>query len=303
MRSDVLRKLRLSRGMSVAEIGCGVCLLGVPLAERASRYVGLDFAPRAVEVANERLRAAGVGDRARALCIDMLSITDEDLERLGRFDRVLMYAVLHYARSEQEAVRLLRRTVDLLVPGGRALVGNVPLEDMAAGWTNDGQPPRGPLARLILAGGWAANGGTAVPLTFRWKTRRTIEVIVKAAGLRAADLTVAGRKVANLRAAGRHVAGRKVANPRAAGRHVAGRKVPDLSGASLEAANLKSASRRSPDAFPPVRLPANYTLALSTAAVERWLAMLDADVTHQWRLPAPGVPLAPGRADLLISRR
>ena len=129
MRRDVLGKLRLSRGMSVAEIGCGVCLLGVPVAERVSRYVGLDFAPQAVQVANERLQASGVSDRARALCVDVLSITDEDLERLGHFDRVLMYAVFHYARNEQEAVRLLRRTIDLLAPGGRALVGNIPLED------------------------------------------------------------------------------------------------------------------------------------------------------------------------------
>jgi cyclopropane fatty-acyl-phospholipid synthase-like methyltransferase len=263
MRRDVLRKLRLSSGMSVAEIGCGVCLLGVPVARCASRYVGLDFAPQAVRVANERLRVAGVGDRARALCVDMLDVTDEELEQLGRFDRVLMYAVLHYARSEQEAMRLLQRTVDLLAPGGRALVGNVPLEDTATGWTSNGRSPRGPLARLILAGGWAASGGAALPLTFRWKTRRTVEAIVKAASLRAVGLRAA----------------------------------------SFEAASPKAASRQSPDAFPPVRLPANYTLALSTAAVERWLAMLKGDVTHRWQLPAPGVPLAPGRADLLILRR
>lgn len=243
MRRDVLGKLRLSRGMSVAEIGCGVCLLGAPVAERVSRYVGLDFAPQAVQVANERLRTAGVGDRARALCVDVLSITDEELERLGRFDRVLMYAVLHYARNEQEAVRLLRRTVDLLAPGGRALVGNIPLEDLGIGWTAEEYPRRGPLARLIVAGGWAATQGAAAPLTFRWKARRTLEAIIKAA------------------------------------------------------------SHRSVAASSPARLPANYTLSLSTAALERWLEMLDGDVEHRWKLPAPGVPLAPGRADLLLLRR
>lgn len=243
MRRDVLGKLRLSRGMSVAEIGCGVCLLGVPVAERVSRYVGLDFAPQAVQVANERLQASGVSDRARALCVDVLSITDEDLERLGHFDRVLMYAVFHYARNEQEAVRLLRRTIDLLAPGGRALVGNIPLEDLAIGWTLEEYGRRGPLARLIVAGGWAATPGAAVPLTIHWKARRTLETIVKAG------------------------------------------------------------SRRSVVAFAPARLPANYTLSLSTEAVERWLGMLGRDVTHHWELPAPGVPLVPGRADLVILRR
>lgn len=243
MRRDVLGKLRLSKGMSVAEVGCGICLLGVPVAKRAERYVGLDFAPRAVQVANERLQRSGVGDHARALCVDVLNITDEDLEQLGRFDRVLMYAVLHYARSEQEAVRLLRRTVDLLAPGGRALVGNIPLEDLAIGWTVEEYGRRGPLARLIVAGGWAATPGPVVPLTFRWKARRTLETIVKAG------------------------------------------------------------SRRSVVAFAPARLPASYTLSLTTEAVERWLDLLGGDVTHRWELSAPGVPLAPGRADLVILRR
>jgi SAM-dependent methyltransferase len=291
MRRDVLDKLRLTRGMSVAEIGCGICLLGAPVARQASRYVGLDFAPQAVRVANERLRAAGLGDRAQALCLDVLNLADDELQRLGRFDRVLMYAVLHYARTEQEAVRLLQRAVDLLAPGGMALVGNVPLEDMAAGWTAQEQQPRGPLSRLVLAGGWCANGGVAAPLTLRWKTRRTFEAVVKAASLRAASL-----KVASL-GAGLGTVGVGTADRRA--RFGA----TGLGAARSKAASLKAGTSPSAHASQPARLPANYTLALSTVAVERWLAMLDVDVTYHWQLPAPGVPLAPGRADLLILRR
>jgi SAM-dependent methyltransferase len=243
MRRDVLRKLQLRPGMSVAEIGCGVGMLGVPVAQRAARYVGLDFAPRAVQVANERLRAAGVGDRARALCIDVLGIADEDLDRLGHFDRVLVYAAFHYVRSEQEALRFLQRTVDLMAPGGTALVGNIPLADLGIDWTASERPPRGPIERLIAAGSWIATPGTApVPLTPGWKARRTVETIIKAR------------------------------------------------------------SRRPVDAFPPVRLPTNYTLTLTTVAIERWLAALDGDLTHRWRLPAPGVPLVHGRADLIVLR-
>jgi SAM-dependent methyltransferase len=244
MRRDVLRKLRLRSGMSVVEIGCGVGLLGVPVAERAARYLGLDFAPQAVRVANERLRAAGVGDRARALCVDVLSIGDHDLDRLGCFDRVLVYGAFHYVRSEQEASRFLRRTVDLMAPGGRALVGNIPLADLGIDWTSSKRPPLGLIERLIAAGSWVATPGAApVPLTPGWKARRTVETMIKAR------------------------------------------------------------SRRPVKAFAPARLPDNYTLTLTTASVERWLAALDGDLEHRWRLPAPGVPLAPGRADLILLRR
>lgn len=251
MERDVLRKLRLDRSTSVAEIGCGVGLLGLPVAERAARYVGLDFAPRAVRVANERLRAAGLGDRAGVLCLDVLSIAEEELARLGRFDRVLMYAVLHYARNEREAVRLLRCAIDLLAPGGRVLVGNIPLEDLSIGWTAGERPSRGPLARLLAAGGWTVTAGSAVPLTIGWKTRRTVETLIKAGGHRFIMARSPGQV--------------KVASP--------------------------------------ARLPANYTLVLTTMAVERWLTTLDSGLTYRWALPAPSVPLAPGRADLIIEDR
>ena len=67
----------------------------------------------------ERLAEAGLADRARAKCIDVLEAGDDELRALGRFDRVLMYAVLHYARSDREAVRFLQVAVDLLAPRGR----------------------------------------------------------------------------------------------------------------------------------------------------------------------------------------
>ncbi len=242
MRRDVLRKLRLRADASVIEIGCGVGLLGVPIAERTARYVGLDFAPRTVEVANERLRAAGLADRATVLCGDVLSDGEQSPLTLGRFDRVLVYSAFHYARSEHEAVRFLQRSVDLLAPGGRALIGNVPLEDLRVDWTASGPMPQGVLARASATARWMLSPGVArVPLTRRWKLRRVLETIL------------------------RH------SSP--------------------------------PERFAPARLPPDYVVPLSTMAVERWLATLAGDFVHHWELPAPGVPLAPARADLVLVHR
>jgi SAM-dependent methyltransferase len=241
MQRDVLRKLRLRRGTSVAEIGCGVALLGVPVARRAGRYVGLDFAPRAVQVANDRLRSAGRHHSAHVVCIDVLTAGREELQELGSFDRVLMYAVFHYARTEQEAMLFLQRTVDLLAPGGRALIGNVPLDDLGADWEAPDTVPQALIARLVALVRWVLHPGTgAVPLTRRWKARNVFETSLKGC----------------------------------------------------------SSGQR----FAAARLPANYTLLLTTPAVERWLATVDGDFVHHWELPAPGVPLARGRADLIIVR-
>lgn len=241
MRRDVLAKLRLHSGASVAEIGCGVGLLGVPIARAAARYVGLDFAPRAVRVANERLAAHAVADRASALCIDVLSARADELGALGRFDRVLVYAVFHYARSEREATRFLRVVTDLLAPGGRALIGNIPLEDLKVDWAAPDPTPHGLIARLAAVARWVMTPGAArVPLTRRWKARRALEAMLK--------------------------------------------------------------RRSQAERFVPARLPASYTLTLTTAALERWLTTLEVNFTYHWELPAPGVPLAAGRADLIIER-
>jgi hypothetical protein len=53
--------------------------------------------------------------------------------------------------------------------------------------------------------------------------------------------------------------------------------------------------------FTPMLMPEHHAIALSTAAVERWLASIDSVFTYRWELPAPNVPLAAGRADLILS--
>jgi len=241
MHRDVMRKLRPEHS-SVVEIGCGVALLGEPVARRAARYMGLDFAPQAVAAANRRFRDAGLAEKAVAVNVDVLALGATELRDLGRFERVLMYAVLHYARSEDEAVRFLRVVDALLASGGRALIGSLPLEDLQTDWPAPGDPEASRLARLAKSARWIATRGTApVPLSRVWKAR-----------------------------------------------HLAQSAVRDRS--------------REPR-FASPQLPANYTLPLTTAAIERWLAGFGDDLRHRWLLPAPGVPLAAGRADLILVRR
>jgi hypothetical protein len=153
-----------------------------------------------------------------------------------------MYAVLHLARSEQEAVRFLQVTVELLASGGRALIGSVPLEDLQVDWPSGRSLAGGRIARLAALGRWMASPGSApVRLTRRWKARHVLRSVIK------------GRS-------------------------------------------------DNPDFVLP-RLPPNYTLPLTTTALERWLAPFGDELRYEWALPAPGVPLAAARADLIVVRR
>ncbi|MDQ2959653.1 MAG: class I SAM-dependent methyltransferase [Candidatus Dormibacteraeota bacterium] len=117
MVDDVLTKLRPD-GVTVIELGCGTGVLGVPIARRASAYTGVDVSREAVAVLRERLPAADVR------CLD---VTRDDLTGLGTFDRVLVYAVLHYVTTETEGSLFVRNALSLLKPGGVALFGNLPM--------------------------------------------------------------------------------------------------------------------------------------------------------------------------------
>lgn len=117
MVEDVIAKLEPD-GMTVIDIGCGTGVLGVPIARRAARYAGVDLSPEAVGVLSKLLPASDIR------CAD---VTRDDLSYLGTFDRVLVYAVLHYVASEAEGERFVRRALELLAPGGHALIGNIPL--------------------------------------------------------------------------------------------------------------------------------------------------------------------------------
>jgi len=117
MVEDVLAKLRPC-GMRVIELGCGTGVLGVPVSERASSYVGVDVSPEAAAVLRERLPTA---------LVRCANVTSDDLSDLGTFDRVLAYAAIHYVADEDEGERFVRTVIGLLRPAGVALIGNVPL--------------------------------------------------------------------------------------------------------------------------------------------------------------------------------
>ncbi len=146
MVGDVIAKLKPD-GVSVVELGSGTGVLGMPIARRAARYAGVDISPQAVEVLRERLPNAVVR------CAD---VTRDDLRDLGSFDRVLVYATLHYVTDEAEGERFVRGALGLLAPGGRALFGNLPLpaEDL-------------PHSRLQRALGRAWTGSRRVGRRFR----------------------------------------------------------------------------------------------------------------------------------------
>ena len=116
---DIEPKLALEPEHSLLEIGCGPGNLLIPLAARVARAEGVDHPE--------------VGARARERCRDeRIRFHDgffPDVTIEGRFDRVLVYGVIHVLPDWPTLQRFVDAAAGLLAPGGRLLIGDVPNAD------------------------------------------------------------------------------------------------------------------------------------------------------------------------------
>jgi SAM-dependent methyltransferase len=240
MVRQVQTRLSASPADSVLEVGCGTGILAVPLCRGSRRFVGVDIAEEALAVLDSKLRAAGNRDRAELLHLDFTD-PEADLSHLGRFDRIVVYATLHFARDAQAAERLVHRVAAHLNPHGLALFGNLPLAELASEQSQVAEDIR--RRHFIRVVRWLLTSNPPVRRSTVWK----------------------------LRALGGSAARR-----------------------------LRTAHRDAPRGGP--SLAKGTTVALSAAKLEDWLRSSPIALAWDWYAPDPGVPMAVGRADLLVRR-
>lgn len=120
--SELLNKLDLQPTDQLLEIGCGPGNLIIPLAHFVARAVGIDN-----QAAIDRLHArAPTAANLQGIAGDFLTLQLPT----GHFDKILIYSVLHYLSSAEEALLLIDRALSLLAPGGRLLLGDLPNQDL-----------------------------------------------------------------------------------------------------------------------------------------------------------------------------
>jgi ubiquinone/menaquinone biosynthesis C-methylase UbiE len=109
--------VNLSPRMSAVDVGGGTGRLSILLADRVGSVVVTDPSAGMVQVARERIEAAGLGDRLRAVQADLT------IDRLdGAYDVVWSSMALHHV---QDLDGLLRSVAGLLVDGGRLAIADL----------------------------------------------------------------------------------------------------------------------------------------------------------------------------------
>lgn len=115
---DLLVKLELDVSDYLLEIGCGPGNLLVPLSSFCANATGIDN-----EGAIARLRNRFAMD-TNVSCI-LGNFLEMELPAT-RFDKILIYSVLHCLSNREEVLNFIERALSLLESGGRMLLGDVP---------------------------------------------------------------------------------------------------------------------------------------------------------------------------------
>lgn len=107
----------LGPGMSALEVGGGTGRLSILLSDRVGSVVVTDPSAGMVQVAQQRIEAAGLRDRLRAV---QAELTTDPLD--GAYDVVWSSMALHHV---QDLDGLLRSVAGLLVNGGRLAIADL----------------------------------------------------------------------------------------------------------------------------------------------------------------------------------
>ena len=113
----IARAVSLNPGMRALDIGGGTGRLSILLSDRVGSVVVTDPSAGMVQVAQERIDAAGLGDRLRAVRADL---TTDSLD--GTYDVAWSSMALHHV---QDLDALLRSLAGLLVTGGHVAIADL----------------------------------------------------------------------------------------------------------------------------------------------------------------------------------
>lgn len=158
----VVERAGLAPGENVVDVACGTGNAALLAAGRGTRVVGVDGAPRLLEVARERARSQGVVVDLREGDLRALPVDDDSADVV-----LSVFGVIF----TQEPAQTLREVARILRPSGRVLV---------TAWI-----PAGPIDAMLAAMGRIVGRGTprASAERFPWADPGALDLVAAEAGL------------------------------------------------------------------------------------------------------------------------
>lgn len=119
---EVARKLDLQKTDTLLDIGCGPGVVARLLAPKVRRLVALDH-PNTIKHLRPKVKGRN---------FDFIAGEFLETPISKRFDKVLIYSVMHYLSTPEIAFAFVDKAASLLKPSGRMLVGDLTNLDMKA---------------------------------------------------------------------------------------------------------------------------------------------------------------------------
>ncbi len=114
---EVISKLEVNAQDKLLDIGCGSGNLYIPLSFVCKQITGIDH-----EACLGKLRSRYTNLNNTILVPGNFL----DMSIGNKFDKVLCYSVLQYLADAREVTLFVKKALNLLVPGGKALFGDIP---------------------------------------------------------------------------------------------------------------------------------------------------------------------------------
>jgi ubiquinone/menaquinone biosynthesis C-methylase UbiE len=118
---DICSKMPLTENDRMLDVGCGTGVLTIPLARRCGFVDAMDAGKMVIKALRKHCKKEGVMN-VRPFMGDALCLPFPD----GRFDRVLIYSVLHYLENGSQAKQCVKELIRVCKPGGKILLGDIP---------------------------------------------------------------------------------------------------------------------------------------------------------------------------------
>jgi len=118
---DVCSKIPLGKDDIILDVGCGTGLLTIPFAQRCKYIYALDASEKVLEKAKENC------EKRKILNVAFYKGLATDLPFRDKFfDRVIMYAVIHYLNGKLQIERCIRELIRVCKTKGYILIAEIP---------------------------------------------------------------------------------------------------------------------------------------------------------------------------------
>lgn len=116
---DIIKKLDIQPNDDCLEIGCGVGNLLIPLSFFCNHITGIDHTA-CIDRLKERFDDSNN--------IELIDCNFFNYSTDKKFDKIIIYSVLHYMKDQEEFLNFVFKAMDFLKPKGKLLLGDIPNE-------------------------------------------------------------------------------------------------------------------------------------------------------------------------------